>query len=171
MLYRASNAHRRALNCRCGCYFVLIQSNQKSSQQRGFFTLVALPCKAVRTTGCKKLLHFVRSFPSLRQIFAMPLQPHEATMFCLLSSEAYLLTGEKISLLNLRSFKNFVSLYLHSMRRGERNPIQTKKDHPLSDGLFFMLSHTFQWAGRLSNFDFHFNSTWQFKFHQGIYSF
>ena len=30
--------YRKALNCRWGCYFVLIQSNQRSSQQRGFFT-------------------------------------------------------------------------------------------------------------------------------------
>ena len=27
-LYRANNTYRRALNCRWGCYFVLIRSNQ-----------------------------------------------------------------------------------------------------------------------------------------------
>lgn len=59
-----------------------------------------------------------------------------------------------------------------SQGRESRKPALLNKKTPSESGwCFFMLSHTFQWAGRLSNFDFHFNTAWQFKLHQGIYSF
>jgi len=37
------------LNCRGGCYFFLIKSNQKSSQQKGFLSLQAIAHKAPKT--------------------------------------------------------------------------------------------------------------------------
>jgi hypothetical protein len=40
------------LNCRGGCYFVLIQSNQKSSQQKCFFAARALPTNQEKPQGC-----------------------------------------------------------------------------------------------------------------------
>jgi hypothetical protein len=49
--------------------------------------------------------------------------------------------------------------------------LYNKKTPPETGWCFFMLSHTFQWAGHLSNFDFNFNAAWQLKLHQGIYSF
>jgi hypothetical protein len=45
-----------------------------------------------KTTGCKQLPHFVRSYQILLQIFAMPLQPHRPPSFYPFPPETYLLT-------------------------------------------------------------------------------
>ena len=41
------------------------------------------------------LPHFVPAYHVLQQKLAMPLQPHRPALFCMLSSEAVLLTEEK----------------------------------------------------------------------------
>jgi len=55
-----------------GCYFVLIQSNQRSSQQRGFLAHKAFTLQAARTTGCNSLPLLRSRKAELRQVMLCP---------------------------------------------------------------------------------------------------
>jgi hypothetical protein len=68
----------------------LIQSNQKSSQQRGFFAAQASALKSIRTTGCNIFapLRSLNPLTSAKICYAPAIT--QAIMFCLISPEAYL---------------------------------------------------------------------------------
>ncbi|MES2265246.1 MAG: hypothetical protein V4520_00710 [Bacteroidota bacterium] len=70
----------------------MIQSNQKSSQQKGFFAAPGLRRKALRTTGRKSFASPAHTSPL--QKFPMPLPRTGPPSFFPLSDEAILLTGE-----------------------------------------------------------------------------
>ncbi|WP_172337596.1 hypothetical protein [Mucilaginibacter sp. SG564] len=77
-------------------YFSLMKSNQKSSQQKCFFTLLAIALQSGQNHGLLNLTSTsFAHYPPLQVRFAMPLQPHKPSSFCPLSPEAYLLTGEE----------------------------------------------------------------------------
>jgi len=68
----------------------------KSSQQKCFFAAQGLcPANQPEPRAAKPCLHFVHSIPLLRQGLLMPLRPRRPPLFCPLSPEAYLLTGEE----------------------------------------------------------------------------
>jgi hypothetical protein len=85
-------------------HFSLMKSNQKSSQQRGFFAAQGLcPApkeslwdKAGKTTGCIISRSFAPTNPSLQRKDAMPFPSHYPRLFYLLSPEAFLLTVTSI---------------------------------------------------------------------------
>jgi hypothetical protein len=77
-------------------FFLLDQKEPKNQVSReASLSHWPLPCKSGKTSGCKQLPYFVRSTPVLQQIFAMPFPTHKASMFCLISPEAVLLTGKR----------------------------------------------------------------------------
>jgi hypothetical protein len=93
--------HWPAQSPRAGCYFVLIQSNQKSSRQKGFF---AAPAFAPQT----RQNHGLESFAPLRSLialasakFPMPLPRTRPPLFCPLSPEAVLPTGGRKEILSI----------------------------------------------------------------------
>jgi hypothetical protein len=69
-------------------YFCRNKSNKNAFFDLGFFAAQGQPCKSGRTTGCKKLLHFVRSLPHASANICYALCRPQAPMFCLISSEA-----------------------------------------------------------------------------------
>ncbi|SDQ00923.1 hypothetical protein SAMN05428975_5559 [Mucilaginibacter sp. OK268] len=87
--------YRRALNCRLGCYFVLIQSNQRSSHQKCFFSHSAFTLQIGQNHGLLNLTsnRSLMSHASAR--FANAPTAAHPTMFCPFSPEAYLLTGKE----------------------------------------------------------------------------
>jgi hypothetical protein len=84
-----------------GCYFVLIQSNQKSSRQKGFFAARAFAPQTGQNHGLESfaLLAFA-SLSSASAKFPMPLPRTRTPSFCPLSPEAVLPTrGRKEEIL------------------------------------------------------------------------
>jgi hypothetical protein len=77
----------------------LIQSNQKSSQQRGFFAAQGL-CPANQAEPGLQTIAPLRSLKSITSAnICYALQPHRPPLFCPLSPEAYLLTGKEKEIL------------------------------------------------------------------------
>jgi hypothetical protein len=73
-----------------------MKSNQKSSQQKCFFALVAFALQIGQNHGLQILTSTsFAHYPPLQVRFAMPLHPHNPALFCPLSPEAYLLTGRR----------------------------------------------------------------------------
>jgi hypothetical protein len=73
-----------------------MKSNQKSSHQKCFFAHLAFALQIGQNHGLQLFCATsFAHFPVLQQKLAMPLLPHRPPLFCPLSPEAYLLTGEK----------------------------------------------------------------------------
>jgi hypothetical protein len=74
--------------------YVATKVTKKASAERLLCRTMPLPRKSDRTTGCNYLPRFAHARPSASAKLAMPLQSHRPPSFCLLSPEAYLLTGK-----------------------------------------------------------------------------
>jgi len=70
------------LNCRGGCYFVLIQSNQKSTQQKGFFAAQASHAQSRKNCGLESFCFETLSVadPAMQK-FPMPCPAHRPAVF------------------------------------------------------------------------------------------
>jgi hypothetical protein len=66
-----------------------MKSNQKSSQQRGFFAAQALPGKSNRITGCNLLPVLALLLKSKDAKVANASPTAQPNLFCLISSEAF----------------------------------------------------------------------------------
>jgi hypothetical protein len=74
-----------------GCYFCLIKSNQKSSQQKCFFALMASALQNRQNLGWNYFALTLLT-PAAKTSYALP--PHCPALFWPFSPEAVLLTGE-----------------------------------------------------------------------------
>jgi hypothetical protein len=72
-----------------------MKSNQKSSQQRGFFAAQAFALQIDQNHGLQLFAPNFRS-PTLLQNLLCPCSRTVPPLFCPLSPEAYLLTGGRI---------------------------------------------------------------------------
>jgi hypothetical protein len=81
-----------------GCYFVLIQSNQKSSQQKCFFALKASALQIRQNQGCKQLPHLVRTGPCFSKYLLCPAAA-QATIVLPDFARSLSADGEKIEVL------------------------------------------------------------------------
>jgi len=79
-------------------YFFLDKKvTKKSSQQRGFFAARAFARQIRQNLGCIYFALFALPTTSAKTYYA--LQPHCPALFCLISPEAYLLTGKRLYIL------------------------------------------------------------------------